>query len=180
MKPNNWHSQLNNSVDTLETTVRMLLLFCFLFGLSVLMVYHFCYELIPRVFGSEWIGRIFGYYSTWEGGVIPLQVLLFLILEVTMRDIIPILLIITVFLYGSIRIKSKYKLVPLSQYSPEIHARVGEIISSTKIRKLKCYVLKSNEPQAFVFGKNTDAKLVLTSGLLELPLKKLSPSFAMN
>ncbi len=173
MKRSNWHSSLNNSVDTLETTIRMLILFCFLFGLSVLMVYHFCYELIPRVFGSPWIGHIFGYYTTWADGVIPLQVLLLLILDVTIRDIIPILLIITVFLYGTIRIKSKYKLVPLSQYSPGTLARVGDITASTRIKKLECYVLKSNEPQAFVFGKNSDAKLVLTSGLLKLPLEEI-------
>ncbi len=173
MKRNNWDSPLQNPVDTLETTIRMWILFCFLFGMSVFMIYHFCYELIPRVFGSPWIGDIFGYYTVWADGVIPLKELLLLILDVTVRDIAPILLIITGFLYGTVRIKNKYRLVPLSQYSPNLFAKVEDIASSTKIKKLECYVLKSNEPQAFVFGKNTDAKLVLTSGLFKLPSEEI-------
>ena len=149
----------------------MWILFAFLFGMSAYMVYHLCYELIQH-FGEALGWTFFGYYA-WSDGVIPLKVLLFLFLDIAIRDIIPISIIVVSYIYGSTRIKRKYKLIPLSQHSPKTLATIEDVFSTIKVRCPECYTIQTEEPQAFIFGKKGDPKLVVTKGLLNLPSKEI-------
>jgi Zn-dependent protease with chaperone function len=149
----------------------MWILFVFLFGMSAYMIYHLCYELI-RHFGVGIGWTLFGYY-VWPNGGIPPKVLFFLFLDISLRDILPVALIVGGFFYGSAKIKKKYKLVPLSRFSPKAFETVQHISSILGVKTPECYLIKTQEPQAFVFGKKGSPKLVVTDGLLKLPSKQV-------
>jgi heat shock protein HtpX len=156
------------SIPLHETYVRMSLLSIFFGGFIAYCIYYWCYEMLPYIFPSYWPLwlNIFG-----SAVYPPITLYSFMItfLYASFRGLIPLLVILGSYLSNPLPSNVRSNLIPLDQYCPDVYSIVKETTSSLGMKLPQCYVLDLPEPEAWTVGRrNKTAKLIVTSGLLEL------------
>lgn len=136
-------------VDTSETSLRISILLLFLAGLFGYMGYHICFELLQSLYANEWTFSVF--------------------LDMTIRDFLPISLAVGSFAFGVKLKKRKYKVLPLSEYSPKTDVMTMELASNLGVKPANLYLSPIEKPNALTFGRiRGNANLVFTLGLIRL------------
>lgn len=142
----------------------MVLLTIFLTGFVVYRVYKWCYDMLPWIFPGL---HIFGYSILPES--ITLYGFMITLLNATVRDLLPLLVIIGSYMWGSFSVIRKSKLSPMSEYRPDVNVLVQNTAISLGLEAPECYVMESQEPNALIVGRRKkSAKLIITSKLFEI------------